>query len=347
MQTSLPWSWYTDPEILRREQERIFRRAWQYVGHTGQVAAPGTYFAATAGLTPVVVTRAADGELRAFLNVCRHRGYQVAQGEGRRATLQCGYHAWTYGLDGALRAAPRSDREPGFDPKELGLAAIAIDTYGPFVFVNPDPDAPPLAETLGAMPEQLRELGLDVDALEFRLRSESQVEANWKVVSENFLECYHCQVAHPSFSELVDVSPDAYLLQADGLVTTQVGPVRAESRSRYDVDGEIPRGQFHFVWPNLTVNVFPGRPNISIGPVNPLSPQRTARFLDYFFAPGVEDAWVDQLLEFDDQVGREDRALVEGVQRGMDAGVLSEGRILERSEQLISHFQTLTASALS
>ena len=79
MQTSLPWSWYTDPEILRREQERIFRRAWQYVGHTGQVAAPGTYFAATAGLTPVVVTRAANGELRAFLNVCRHRGYQVAQ----------------------------------------------------------------------------------------------------------------------------------------------------------------------------------------------------------------------------------------------------------------------------
>src|SRR5207248_790958 len=243
--------------------------------------------------------------------------------------------------------APRSEEEPEFPQNELGLVPVAVGTWGPFVFANVGPAPEPLAQALGSLPAQVAELGLDVDSLVHHSRWEAEVEANWKVVSENFLECYHCQVAHPSFSELVDVSPDADLLQAEGLVTTQVGAVRAESRSRYDVDGEIPRGQFHFVWPNLTVNVFPGRPNISIGPVNPLSPQRTARFLDYFFAPGVEDAWVDQLLEFDDQVGREDRALVEGVQRGMDAGVLSEGRILERSEQLISHFQTLTASALS
>src|SRR5205823_14997351 len=132
--------------------ERIFRRAWQYAGHLGQVAEPGSYFTGRAGLLPVVVTRDRDGELAAFANVCRHRGFQVAQGEGRRASLQCGYHAWTYGLDGHLRTAPRSDREPGFAPEELGLAAISIDTYGPFVFVHPDPDAAPLAETLGAMP---------------------------------------------------------------------------------------------------------------------------------------------------------------------------------------------------
>ena len=114
METTLPWSWYVDPEILRREQERIFRSAWQYAGHLGQLPEPGTFFTGRAGRLPVVVTRARDGEVRAFLNVCRHRGFPLADGEGRRETLQCPYHAWTYGLDGSLRAAPRSDEEPDF-----------------------------------------------------------------------------------------------------------------------------------------------------------------------------------------------------------------------------------------
>src|SRR2546423_12050957 len=114
---SLPWTWYTDAEIARHEQERIFRRSWQYAGHTGQ-AAPGGYFTCRAGDIPIVVTRTADGELRAFLNVCRHRGFELVQGEGRRETIQCGYHAWTYGLDGSLRAAPRSDRESDFEGAE-------------------------------------------------------------------------------------------------------------------------------------------------------------------------------------------------------------------------------------
>src|SRR2546428_6047592 len=149
MERSLPWRWYADPAQLLRESERIFARTWQYVGHTGQITEPGTYFTSTAGEIPVVVTRARDGELRAFLNVCRHRGFTVAQGDGRRETLQSAYHAWTYGLDAALRAAPRSEREQDFDREELGLVAIAVDTWGPFVFVNPDAEASPLADALG------------------------------------------------------------------------------------------------------------------------------------------------------------------------------------------------------
>ena len=156
-----------------------------------------------------MVTRARDGVLRAFVNVCRHRGFTVAEGEGRREALQCPYHAWTYGLDGKLRAAPRADLEPGFEAEELGLLPASVGTWGPFVFVNPDADAPPLEEALGPMPEQVAELGLDVDRLEHRLRSESEVEANWKIVCENFLECYHCAVAHPSLSKSIDVSFDA------------------------------------------------------------------------------------------------------------------------------------------
>src|SRR5262249_20819388 len=147
MPSSLPWSWYSDPDVLRREQERIFRRAWQYVGHTGRVPNVGDRFAAWAGEIPVLVVRAEDG-VRAFLNVCRHRGSLLVDGEGTGKSVQCPYHAWTYDLDGTLRAAPRSDREPDFDPEGLSLVSMRTEAWGPFLFVNPDEDAPPLDDTL-------------------------------------------------------------------------------------------------------------------------------------------------------------------------------------------------------
>jgi choline monooxygenase len=341
VQTTLPYGWYTDPEILRREQDRIFRSAWQYVGHTGQLSAPG-YFAAEVGRTPVVVTRDRDGVLRGFVNVCRHRGHVVAEGESTRETLQCPYHAWTYGLDGRLRAAPRSEEEPNFPEDELCLLPVAVDTWGPFVFANAATDSEPLASALGSLPVQVAELGLDVDSLAHHLRWEAEIDANWKIVCENFLECYHCQVAHPGFSELIDVSPDAYLLSTEGHLSTQHGPLRTVT-----AQDELPRAQFHFLWPNLGINIFPGRPNISIGPTVPRTPERTHRFLDYFFGPDVEPAWIDDLLAFDDQVGREDRALLEGVHRGVASGALERGVLMGRSEQLIGHFQALTAAALA
>ena len=340
MEQTLPYGWYTDPEILRREEERILRPAWQYVGHTGQLAAPG-YFATHAGRTPVVVTRDREGVLRGFVNVCRHRGFALAEGEQSRETLQCPYHAWTYGLDGSLRAAPRSDEEPDFPQDELGLVPVAVDTWGPFVFASAASEPEPLAQALGSLPAQVAELGLEVDSLVHHSRWEAEVGANWKIVSENFLECYHCQVAHPGFSELVDVSPENYVLSTDGRLSTQHGPLRTVAP-----EDELPRAQFHFLWPNLGINIFPGRPNISIGPIVPLAPDRTYRFLDYFFGADVETAWIDDLLAFDDQVGREDRVLVEGVQRGVASGALDHGVLMSHSEQLIAHFQALTAAAL-
>jgi choline monooxygenase len=292
------------------------------------------------------VTRARDGVLRAFLNVCRHRGFPVADGSGKRETIQCPYHAWTYNLDGSLRSAPRSDEEPHFPRDELGLCAISVDTWGPFVFANTARDCEPLSEALGSMPAQVAELGLDVDTLVHYTRWEAELAANWKVVCENFLECYHCQVAHPQLAELLDTSPEAYALSTDGRLSSQRGPTRETPRTRMHLDGELPRSQFHFLWPNLGVNIFPGRPNISIGPMLPLEPGRTYRFLDYFFGPDVDQAWIDELMEFDDQVGREDRDLVEGVQRGLAAGGLEHGFLMSRSEQLIGHFQSLTRAAL-
>jgi phenylpropionate dioxygenase-like ring-hydroxylating dioxygenase large terminal subunit len=331
-----PWSWYSDAETARLEQERIFSRAWQYVGHAGQVAEAGDFFTARAGRIPVVVTRAEDGKTRAFVNVCRHRGSTVAEGTGNRKTLQCPYHAWTYGLDGRLRAAPRAD----FDLSELQLVPVRLESWGPFLFVNPAEDAQPLAQTLGEVPAQVDEI-LDVDALQFHHRAEWSVEANWKLVSENFLECYHCAVAHPGFTELVDVSPDAYRLEEHRWFSSQFGPARVAG------DGELPRSQFHFVWPNTGINIFPGRPNLSIGPIMPAGPERTERVLDYFFGADVDERWIAELLELDDQIGREDRALVERAQRGVAAGAIVSGRLVGESERLVAHFQSLVREFLT
>ena len=329
---SNPWSWYSDREVWELEQERIFARSWQYVGHAGMVEQPGDFFTARAGRIPIVAAQAEDGETRAFVNVCRHRGSTVAEGSGNRKTLQCPYHAWTYALDGRLRAAPRAD----FDLDEVRLEQVRLERWGPFLFVNTDNDAAPLADSLGDVPAQVDELGLDLDALRFHHRSEWTVAANWKVVAENFLECYHCAVAHPSFTAVVDVSPDSYRLEVGRLHSTQIGPAR---------DGGM-RSQFHFVWPNSGINVFPGEPNLSIGAIVAAAPERTDRFLDYFFGAAVVDSWFADLLELDDQVGREDTALVERVQTGVSSGALAEGRLLGEAEALVAHFQRLVREAL-
>jgi choline monooxygenase len=345
---TIPFDWYSDPAVLRLERERIFRRAWQYAGRADQVAEAGAFFTCDLGGVPLVVVRGEDGELRAFLNVCRHRGSLVCEGEGKRASLQCPYHAWTYGLDGSLRAAPRSELVPGFEQGELGLLPASVDVWGPFVFACPDPGAAPLADTLGELPSLVASAGLDVDALRFHHRASGpEYAANWKVCAENFLECYHCQVAHPGFSKVVDVSVDAYVLDESPTFSTQVGPVREAWKGDFDPRGPVERGQFHFLWPNVTINIMPGHPNLSIGPVVPAGPEQTSRFLDYFVGPGVDEDWIRDLLEFDDQVGAEDTVLVERVQRGVRAGGVEHGRLMLDSERLIAHFQGLLLDALA
>jgi len=206
---TLPAEWYSDPAILRLEQERIFRRQWQYAGRADQVAEPGDWFSCFAGTIPLVVTRDREGALNAFVNVCRHRGHVIASGAGHRETLQCAYHAWTYGLDGKLRVAPRSEREVDFDRDAFSLLPVRIEAWGPLLFVNPDVDASPLSEALGKLPEHVKANGVEIDRLRFRERREWHIAADWKIAMENYLECYHCPVAHPGFSKVIDVDPDS------------------------------------------------------------------------------------------------------------------------------------------
>jgi len=333
MTATLPFAWYSDEEQLRRERSRIFARSWQYAGRAEQVAEPGSFLAADAGGVPILVTRDDAGALRAFLNVCRHRGAVLTEGCGTRATIQCHYHAWTYGLDGSLRAAPRSEREAGFEPAEWSLVPASAGIWGPFLFVNPDPDAAPLEEWLGDLPAILGR-DVDLDGLVFHSRVEFGAHANWKIVVENFLECYHCPTAHPAFSDEVDVHPDRYLLEPH--------PTFAAQFCRAKGTGEL--GQFHLLYPNTGLNVFPGPPNLSIGPIGPNGPNRTERFLDYFFAPDADPAWREEFFAFDDQIGREDTALVESVHRGAASGLLEHGRLLLGSEPLLAAFQDWVAA---
>ena len=180
-------------------------------------------------------------------------------------------------------------------------------------------------------------LAFDPAGLVFRERVHYELAANWKIAVENYLECYHCPVAHPGFSRLVDVDPDVFELDGDGPCWSQ------RSRAR-EGEGQC---EFHLVWPALKVNVYPGPANLSIGPIWPETPDRTVGFLDYFFGADVDDGTARELIEFDDQVGREDSALVASVQRGVGTGLVESGRLLPDSERLIVSFQSRVAKALT
>ncbi|HXV57759.1 MAG TPA: aromatic ring-hydroxylating dioxygenase subunit alpha [Gaiellaceae bacterium] len=346
---TLPAHWYADGAIQRLEGERIFARSWQYAGRAELVASPGDFFTCLAGQIPLVVVRDLEGELRAFVNVCRHRGHLIAEGEGNRKALQCPYHAWTYDLDGTLRRAPRSEREPGFDSGLYSMLPVAVGEWGPLVFVNPDPGAPPLGEALGPLPGHVEASGLDLDRLRFRVRSEWEIECDWKVAVENYLECYHCAVAHPGFSRVIDVGPDEYELRSEGLVSSQFGVVKEGAQGNgagYLAEGESMQPQYHLLWPNCTLNIDPGPGNMSVDVTRPAGPGRCAGSTEYFFYEEVSDETAAEMMAFANQVGAEDAALVASVQRGLASGMIPHGRLLTSSEHLIQHFQRLVHDAL-
>ncbi len=348
---TLPASWYSDPTVAELEREHIFARSWQYGGPAEQVAEPGSFMATQAGHIPIVVTRDRQNVLRAFVNVCRHRAYTIAKGSGCRETLQCAYHAWTYELDGSLRKAPRSEREEGFDLADFALLPASVDTWGPFLFVNPDPAAVPLADFLGKLPEIVGASGLDLSTLRYHSGGEWAIEANWKVAMENFLECYHCPTAHPGFSKVIDVDPDAYALTVSPTFTSQIAPIKASALSGkakvpYNPVGEVKQSQYHHIFPNTTINISPGLANISLERYVPDGAGRTIEVTDYWFGKDTQAEVIDEFLVFDRQVGTEDIDLVVSVQAGLDSGAVPQGRLMRETEMLIADFQRRVRDAI-
>jgi phenylpropionate dioxygenase-like ring-hydroxylating dioxygenase large terminal subunit len=328
---TLPSEWYVEPAYLEDEHERVFDRSWQYAGPAELVAEPGTFLTTRAGRVPIVVTRDTEGELNAFVNVCRHRGAEVArERNGTRKSLQCHYHAWTYGLDGRLRAAPRTD---GLDLGDIALPPVAVDTWGPFVFVNPDADAAPLGDKLGDLPTIVTEAGVPLEDVRPRRNASYEIQANWKLVVDNYLECYHCPVAHPGFSQAFDV--DDYTLTEYPTFSVQRTPGR-----------ETGEGLYAFLWPNFTLNVYPGPGNVSVNLFVPVAPDRTLALFEYYLADAVGDVDADEFVAFVDQVQREDTELCESAQRGLRSGRLAQGVLVPGREDGLKHFQQLVKQAL-
>jgi choline monooxygenase len=338
---TLPAAWYTEPAWLELEHDRIFERSWQYAGWLGKLGSPGSFVTTTVGRIPVVVVRGEDGELRAFVNVCRHRGSVVVHEEcGSRKTFQCRYHAWTYNLDGTLRKAPRLD-EAETAAEEFGLEPLRVETVGPFAFVCADPEAESLSTLASEWTPLLTESRLDCDQLVLRESRTYEVRANWKILAENFLECYHCPVSHHGFSALIDLDRYEGVVHSDVFWHFRSGTrADAVAANRSGV-GEMPphrRNLWNFVlWPSFMANIYPGAGNISTNRLLPVAADRTLATYDFYFEVSATPGQVRENIEFIDTVQREDIALCESVQRGLRSGRLSRGRLVE-SEVFLDRF---------
>ncbi|MBV8941900.1 MAG: aromatic ring-hydroxylating dioxygenase subunit alpha [Solirubrobacterales bacterium] len=195
---------YTDPALLDAEQERIFERTWQLAGHISALPRAGSYLTARAGSQPVLVVRDEEGRLRAYRNVCRHRGSRLLSGSGQcKAAIRCRYHGWTYRLDGSLIGVPEA-RQFGerLDKAALGLLPARVEELCGLVFVNLDPDATPLAELVGDLPARLARYR--IASLESFAPADDTQPANWKAIADNYIEGYHIPIAHPGLMRLLD-----------------------------------------------------------------------------------------------------------------------------------------------
>ncbi len=197
---SLPGWAYIDTTVWRAEKQAIFYRHWHYVCHQSMLDAPGKYVTTAIRDQELFLTHGHDGEIRAFYNVCAHRGHPLVEGTGSAQRLVCPYHAWTYDLTGRLVGAPGANRTEGFVRSEICLSGVRVDRMLGFIFVNLDPEAPSLAEYAGGLPDAIRAAVPGIEGFLLQQGSEyfgPEIAANWKAVVDNFLECYHCGPAHP------------------------------------------------------------------------------------------------------------------------------------------------------
>ena len=230
------------------------------------------------------------------------------------------------------------------------MLPVATEAWGPLVFVNPDPDAGPLADALGPLPGHVAASGLDLDRLRFRVRNDWEIECDWKIAIENYLECYHCAVAHPGLREGDRRGPGRVPAALEGLVSSQFGVVKelkGNGKPAYLQGEELMQPQYHTLFPNFTLNIDPGPGNMSVDVTRPAGAGRCAGSTEYFFYEEVSDETAAEMMAFANQVGSEDASLVASVQLGLSSGMIPHGRLLPSSEHLIQHFQRLVHDALS
>jgi choline monooxygenase len=338
---TIPSSWYLDAAVLEREEARVFARTWQLVGGAAQAGAPGDYFTCQVGREPLVIAADEAGKRRALSNVCRHRAGPVARGSGNRRSLQCGYHGWTYGLDGRLLAAPEFEGVRGFDRAAIALPEARLESWEGFLFVNLDPDAPPLREFLGAIPDETR--GLEIERLTLRRRVDYEVACNWKVYVDNYLEGYHIPIVHPSLFRELDYPK--YWTETKQHYSIQHAPLKRADRIRAtSSDDDV---SYYWIYPNLMLNVYPD--NFSTNLIVPLGHERTLTAFEWYFRdpdePAVKKA-IEETVAFSDEIQLEDIDICEAVQRGLRSKTYESGRYSPSRENGLHHFHALYARAM-
>jgi len=359
---TLPGNIYVDPAVFAQEQELIFEQMWFAVARSAELADPGAFVTKQVGRESVVVTRGRDRKLRAFLNVCRHRGAKLCSAqEGQlRRNIQCMYHAWTYGLDGKLVAAPNLTSMTDIDRTEYGLINVHLREWLGYVWVCLADEPPSFeAEVIGAADERLGGEGIiggwQVDELAVGRRIRYDVKANWKLIIENFMECYHCATIHPELTEMLPEFAGGYAAQA----FVGHGAEFREDATGFTVDGtggheRIPgvdadhdrRYYAITVRPQVFINLVPD--HVIFHRMYPMAVDRTVVECDWLYLPGVVQSGADlnSSVELFDRVNRQDFEACEVTQPGMSSKAYRDGGVLVPSEHHIAEFHEWVQSRL-
>jgi choline monooxygenase len=337
--STLSSRFYSDPAVLEDEQRLLFGRTWQLAGQAAQVRDAGSFFTTTIGHEPVLVVRGSDGVLRAMSNVCRHRAGPVAKGEGKRPVLQCGYHGWTYDLAGRLRTTPEFDGVAGFDRDGCALPQFGVGVWNELVFVNLDPASESLEDFLGELVSDMPPH--DYSGFRLARRKTWELDCNWKVYVDNYLEGYHIPIVHPGLFRELDYAN--YRTETKRSYSIQVAPTRNARRIR-TADGED-EVRYFWIFPNLMLNVYPD--NFSTNLILPLGAERTVTIFDWYFKdPDASQREIDETVAFSDEIQIEDVDICEAVQRGLRSATYDTGRFSPQRENGVHHFHCLYAAAL-
>lgn len=321
---TLPSRYYTDPALHERELTHIHQRCWTWVGHVSDVPEPGDYFTDDLAAQPIVVVRGHDGVVRAFFNVCQHRGHLLLQGRGRlKRGIVCPYHAWFYGLDGELLKARLTEDVADFERAQFALKELPIAFAAGLVFVNLDRDCEPFeADMAGFGPSIAAQLP-DIERFEAAYRLHYDIKANWKVVVDNFSEAYHIPIAHPQLAKVLDRGMDEFHEEY------RWSYILYHSRSGFDGLELEPGSPYRAwqAWPHLCMLSLPGSENLIVLRMAPNGVGACAERVDIYAPPGEPEPNLVAVKNlFMDMFNVEDIGIVESVQRGLSSLGFDQGR---------------------
>lgn len=329
----LPSSWYTDPNIFQAETERVLRKSWHFGTHSGMLEQPGDTVVKDVAGIPVVFTRSGDGEIRGFVNICRHRAHPVVieGGHRKRETMQCLYHGWTYDFEGSLLRAPRAEYEhEAFDKSVCGLVPVRTHVWGPTVWVCPDLEAPDFVEWTSGLQELVASHDVDVEDHVFAFERNFEIRANWKVFLDNAIECYHCPTCHSQLSTVLVMNPHRHEISVgNSQWSTQNIPFKNEDRL------------YHFNWIFPTTYFQYAGAGFDVGAIEPVDVDHI-RFRSLTFVPKAtspaEISEREAKLDNDPTIS-EDVAICERVQQAHEVGIAPPGQLLPESEKLLLHYE--------